>query len=66
MRGVQVHEHHLARAGQQWDTPGQRDQRLPQHRVELLHVPVGERPQERAQRRGSTDLVEHQAVAHVP
>jgi hypothetical protein len=64
--GVQVDEHHLLGAGQQVDPLCELDQALAEHRIQLLHVPVGERPQERAQRRGSPHLVEQQAVPRVP
>ncbi len=66
MGGVQVHEHHLVRARQQRRALGQRDQRAAQHRVQLLHMPVAKRAQERPERRGGPELVEHHLVAGVP
>jgi len=38
--GIHIHEHDLLAARQQRHLPGQGDQGLAQHGVQLLHMPV--------------------------
>jgi hypothetical protein len=64
--GVQVDKHHLVRTGQQIDLLGKPDQAFPQHLVQLLDMPVGERAQERPERGGRPHPGEHAAVPGMP
>jgi hypothetical protein len=64
--GVHVEERQLLGAGQQRSVRGQRRGEPPTHRLQLPDVPVGERPQERAQRGRCPHVVKqpiHAAVA---